>query len=82
MAINEAGQVVFYHFRITWFFPIELAGRRKLLLYALTPLTLGHEAVLLFFVVSGFVLSVPYFRDKGGTYPVYLLRRILYIYGP
>jgi peptidoglycan/LPS O-acetylase OafA/YrhL len=74
--------VVFYHFRIMWFFPMELTGRSKLLMYALTPLTLGHEAVLLFFVISGFVLSVPYLRDKGGPYPVYLVRRILRIYGP
>jgi peptidoglycan/LPS O-acetylase OafA/YrhL len=74
--------VVFYHFRIMWFFPMELTGWRKWIMYGLNPLTLGHEAVMLFFVLSGFVLSVPYLRGKGGTYPIYLVRRILRIYGP
>ena len=37
---------------------------------------------MLFFLLSGFVLSVPYLRGKGQAYPVYLIRRILRIYAP
>jgi peptidoglycan/LPS O-acetylase OafA/YrhL len=42
----------------------------------------GHEAVILFFVLSGLVLSLPYLRGRGQPYPSYLLRRILRIYAP
>lgn len=49
----------------------------------LLPLVAGHSAVLLFFVLSGFVLSLP-FWNKGtfGRYDAYLVRRIFRIYVP
>jgi peptidoglycan/LPS O-acetylase OafA/YrhL len=46
------------------------------------PLTAGHEAVLLFFVLSGYVLSLPVWKDKAPGYPEYLARRVSRIYLP
>lgn len=42
----------------------------------------GNEAVLLFFVLSGFVLSIPFFKGKQPAYPAYLLKRFVRIYLP
>jgi peptidoglycan/LPS O-acetylase OafA/YrhL len=42
----------------------------------------GHEAVILFFVLSGFVLSLPFFRDKIPKYRDYLIKRFCRIYIP
>lgn len=42
----------------------------------------GTEAVTLFFVLSGFVLSLPFHGARNGTYPEYLFRRICRIYLP
>jgi peptidoglycan/LPS O-acetylase OafA/YrhL len=42
----------------------------------------GHSAVILFFVLSGFVLSIPSFGDKKINYKVYLTKRICRIYIP
>jgi peptidoglycan/LPS O-acetylase OafA/YrhL len=45
-------------------------------------ITAGHSAVILFFILSGFVLSIPAVRGKAQTYPVFLIRRIFRIYFP
>jgi len=43
----------------------------------------GHEAVLFFFVLSGFVLSLPYLGAREAVpYWLYLTKRILRIYPP
>jgi peptidoglycan/LPS O-acetylase OafA/YrhL len=42
----------------------------------------GHEAVILFFILSGFVLSLPYFNKKEPSYKNYLIKRISRIYIP
>lgn len=42
----------------------------------------GHEAVILFFVLSGFVLSLPYLNKSNLSYPVYLSKRVLRLYIP
>lgn len=50
-----------------------------------TPLHLvwaGHEAVILFFILSGFVLSLPYYNKKNSKYKDYLIKRIFRIYLP
>jgi peptidoglycan/LPS O-acetylase OafA/YrhL len=44
--------------------------------------TAGHEAVILFFILSGFVLSTPAIRSKAKPYPVFVTRRIFRIYLP
>jgi peptidoglycan/LPS O-acetylase OafA/YrhL len=53
---------------------------------AYTPLHLlwaGREAVIIFFILSGFVLVLPYLgRKKVGTWPGYLVRRVLRLYPP
>jgi peptidoglycan/LPS O-acetylase OafA/YrhL len=46
------------------------------------PLVTGREAVILFFVLSGFVLSLPIWNNRQTPYPEYLLRRIFRIYVP
>ena len=46
------------------------------------PLVTGREAVILFFVLSGFVLSLPIWNNRQAPYPEYLLRRIFRIYVP
>ena len=42
----------------------------------------GHSAVVLFFIMSGFVLSLPQLRGKPVNYPTYLIKRICRIYLP
>ena len=71
--------VIFYHFRLMWF---GYGPWHNAWLTVFSPVSAGHEAVMLFFLLSGFVLSVPYLRGKGQPYRVYLLRRVLRIYGP
>ena len=48
----------------------------------LTPLTAGHEAVILFFVLSGYVLSLPFWAGKQTKYSIYFVRRVFRIYVP
>lgn len=43
---------------------------------------LGHESVILFFILSGFVLSIPYYNNKVLKYKDYLIRRICRILIP
>ncbi|MCK9477928.1 MAG: acyltransferase [Firmicutes bacterium] len=43
---------------------------------------LGHEAVILFFVLSGFVMSLSLFSRHKPTYSTYLVKRICRIYIP
>jgi peptidoglycan/LPS O-acetylase OafA/YrhL len=70
--------VVFHHFRLMW----ESRVAPAKWVAAFNFFTYGHEAVMLFFLLSGFVLSLPYLRGKSQPYPVFLLRRILRLYGP
>ena len=46
------------------------------------PLILGREAVILFFVLSGYVLSLPIWNNRQLPYPEYLIRRVFRIYMP
>ncbi len=48
----------------------------------LAPLFAGQQAVVLFFVLSGFVLSLPHLRGRASSYPVFAVRRITRIYVP
>ena len=45
-------------------------------------LALGHEAVILFFVISGFVLTLQLTSDRRVTYRDYVVKRICRIYLP
>jgi peptidoglycan/LPS O-acetylase OafA/YrhL len=42
----------------------------------------GHESVILFFTLSGFVLTLPYMRSRDLRYLPYLLKRFCRIYLP
>jgi peptidoglycan/LPS O-acetylase OafA/YrhL len=42
----------------------------------------GHESVLFFFVLSGFVLSIPFYSGRQTTYRTFVLRRFFRIYIP
>lgn len=75
--------VVVLHFHDMWWQTLAASGARP----ARWSLVLrgfynGPSAVLLFFVLSGFVLSLPLLRGKRQSYPRYALRRVLRIYGP
>ncbi|MDI3320352.1 acyltransferase family protein [Pinibacter soli] len=68
--------------------PLPFTGAKDALLNAFTfsPLHfvwLGHEPVIMFFVLSGFVLSIP-FNDGGQNfdYKAYLVKRFLRLYIP
>jgi peptidoglycan/LPS O-acetylase OafA/YrhL len=45
-------------------------------------LTNGRSAVIMFFVLSGFVLTLPALAGKNQAYPIYAVRRICRIYVP
>ena len=60
----------------------QLSHRQFLLLRLVNPLISGNSAVDVFFVLSGFVLMLPFLRGKQGSYGLFVLRRILRIYGP
>ncbi|MGE7914302.1 acyltransferase family protein [Lysinibacillus xylanilyticus] len=42
----------------------------------------GSEAVMLFFILSGFVLSLPFYKKKPFTYNTYIIKRVCRIYVP
>lgn len=46
------------------------------------PLQNGPAAVVLFFLLSGFVLSIPVWREKPQNYRVFIMRRVCRIYIP
>jgi len=60
----------------TYLFSVLIAGS------PLKVLINGSSAVLLFFVLSGFVLSLPLLNGRPINYPVFVRRRILRIYMP
>jgi peptidoglycan/LPS O-acetylase OafA/YrhL len=71
--------VMFHHFYIMFYRQGLAHSWISTLIY---PLVAGHESVMLFFMLSGFVLSLPLLNGKAQSYPIYLLRRTLRIYGP
>ncbi len=42
----------------------------------------GHQAVILFFILSGLVLTLPFSRNRQIQYPRFLIRRVCRIYLP
>lgn len=54
----------------------------RVVLGVLEPFYLGQQAVTLFFVLSGFVLALPYLSGRQPSYPKFLARRYLRLYGP
>ena len=66
--------------------PYEACNNTFVWLLRFTPLgfvNAGREAVIFFFVLSGFVLTLPFLRaNKAPTYPAYVIKRICRIYPP
>ena len=74
-----ATMVVLNHF----FLAVNSTGRHGDVLRALIdPFQNGPTAVTLFFLLSGFVLSLPVWRGKPQSYSVFIVRRICRIYVP
>ena len=66
-----AGAVVLHHWNIIWGLSgAPKLGQAALQIFPLKLLTTGHSSVVMFFVLSGFVLSLPQVRgrkvDQGG----------------
>ena len=66
--------VIWHHFRF--------AFTDKDPQWYLKPFFAGHSAVILFFVLSGYVLSLPVWRGRQPAYGAYLVRRFFRIYVP
>ena len=73
--------VMVHHYLLTFpaFFPYGQPGSSAMaLLMQFSPLHLiwaGYEAVLLFFVLSGFVLALPYWSGQPFDYSPFIIRR-------
>ncbi len=77
--------VVLYHFKIFWLDDVmrnSPVHQKHVIDRLLLPITAGHEAVILFFILSGFVLSLPAINLRARPYAVFILRRIFRIYIP
>ena len=81
--------VVFHHCLVTsprfWSVYQHPADTPMMRLLGNTPLHLlwgGPEFVLVFFTLSGFVLSLPFWAGKPLTYKQFVIRRVLRIYPP
>jgi peptidoglycan/LPS O-acetylase OafA/YrhL len=73
--------VVLGHLRLLWQGEVQPASPTLNLLFKiLNPA--GNGAVILFFVLSGFVLSLPAVAGRPQKYIVFLIRRIFRIYLP
>jgi peptidoglycan/LPS O-acetylase OafA/YrhL len=78
-----AVSVMFFHFHFLW--EESPHPRWEEWLFSLPPLKFliaGHAAVILFFLLSGFVLALPQIRGKKQSYAGYISKRICRIYLP
>jgi peptidoglycan/LPS O-acetylase OafA/YrhL len=73
--------VVLYHLVLLWAQDAHPTSRTVLAVLRST-LPFGTEAVMLFFVLSGFVLSLPTISGKPQTYFTFTVRRVFRIYVP
>src|ERR1700704_3301212 len=70
--------VVFHHFS-------RICSPRVIYFLDRTPFRLlvaGHQAVILFFLLSGFVLTLPYKKNDRLNYGPFLVKRVCRIYLP
>ncbi len=74
--------VVFTHGAAVWELSDYSPGVQRLVGDVLLPLINGRASVILFFVLSGFVLALPWTRGRQPTYPVFARRRLARIYLP
>jgi peptidoglycan/LPS O-acetylase OafA/YrhL len=72
-----------YHFHLLWLEAPHARWLEKPFSYPpLKFLIAGHGAVIVFFLLSGFVLALPQIRGKKTGYATYLVKRICRIYLP
>lgn len=45
-------------------------------------LLIGDKRVIFFYILSGFVLSLPFLRNKSISYPAFIIKRIIRLYIP
>lgn len=50
--------------------------------YFLYPNSAGRDAVILFFILSGFVLAIPAIEHRPQSYPAFIIRRVFRVYLP
>ncbi len=73
--------VVLHHLRLLWETDAQPTFRGlRLLLSSLNPA--GNASVILFFVLSGFVLSLPAISGRPQSYLTFVIRRVFRIYVP
>jgi peptidoglycan/LPS O-acetylase OafA/YrhL len=73
--------VLVSHLEMVWSYVNPAGSEIGVSIVNLT-LAFGPEAVILFFVLSGFVLSLPAVNGRPQTYPTFITRRIFRIYIP
>lgn len=84
-AITVVIQHCLYVFPLLYDDTLEKPGLWLLNLFKYSPLHLfwaGSQAVFLFFLLSGFVLSLPFYTAQASSYPAFLVRRICRLYLP
>lgn len=75
--------VVLSHFHDMWAPEHASLSRWQRALFAAgRPLYAGHEAVMLFFLLSGLVLAMPYLAHRTQSYGHFAVRRVVRIYLP
>jgi len=75
--------VVFQHLQLLWETDTHAVSSSAILgIFLGLTRPFGSEAVILFFVLSGFVLSLPAVNGKPQSYSTFLIRRIFRIYIP
>lgn len=72
--------VVLWHF-VCATYTVQDPGTKSFVM-SLYLLVQGRAAVILFFILSGFVLSLPFFREQRPEYGGFVVRRICRIYLP
>ncbi|MGH9597467.1 MAG: acyltransferase family protein, partial [Edaphobacter sp.] len=75
--------VMFFHFHLLWEESPHHEWSEWLFMFPpLKFLIAGHAAVILFFLLSGFVLALPQIRGKKQRYAEYISKRVCRIYMP
>lgn len=71
-------------FHCMWLYP-ETIREQIFAIMKFTPLSIltnGHAAVIVFFILSGYVLSLPFYSNRPAPYRQYLVKRMCRIYLP
>ncbi|HEY0759034.1 MAG TPA: acyltransferase [Acidisarcina sp.] len=75
-----AMMVVLFHYSLGTY--IVTREKHNHVVFLLRPFIAGHQAVILFFLLSGFVLSLSTWKGSATPYKQYFIRRVCRIYLP